>query len=257
MKFSIITLFPQMFDAFINVGVIRKAVGRGIAEIECINPRDFAENSYGCVDKRPFGGGPGMIMMAEPLKKSIISISKKHVKSNLVVINFSPCGDKLDQTLIEEFVSTRGDNNRRYCLICGRYEGIDERFIEKYVDLSISLGDFIISGGEIAAFVFLDSLIRRLPGVLGNKESGIHDSFMDGMLQYPHYTKPNIFESMEVPAILKSGDHKAIQSWRREKAIDKTIQSRPDLIRKYIDSGYFSDAELAYISNRSDCLTRK
>ena len=257
MKFSVITLFPQMFDVFADVGAVGRAVGNGIAEIECTNPRDFAENSYGCVDGKPFGGGPGMIMMAEPLKKSIISISKKHLKSNLMVINFSPCGKKLDQTLIEEFVSNRGEKNRRYCLICGRYEGIDERFIEKYVDLSISLGDFIVSGGEVAAFVFLDSLIRRLPGVLGNKESGMHDSFMHGMLQYPHYTKPNIFEAMEVPAILKSGDHKGIQAWRREKAIEKTIQSRPDLIRKYIDLGYFSDAELTYISNRIDCSTRK
>ena len=257
MKFSIITLFPQMFDAFVSVGVMGKALEKGIAEIECINPRDFAENSYGCIDKRPFGGGPGMIMMAEPLKKSIVAISKKHLKSDLVVINFSPCGQKLDQTLIEEIVTNRGDNNRRHCLICGRYEGIDERFIEKYVDLSISLGDFIVSGGEVAAFVLLDSLIRRLPGVLGNKESGTHDSFMDGVLQYPHYTKPNVFESMEVPAILKSGDHKAIQLWRREKAIEKTIQSRPDLIRKYLDMGNFSDAELAYINNRSECLKRK
>ena len=245
-----------MFDAFASVGVTGRAVGKGIAEIECINPRDFAGNSYGCVDRRPFGGGPGMIMMAEPLKKSLMAISKKHLKSNLLVINFSPCGQRLDQTLIEELVAHR-DNNRRYCLICGRYEGIDERFIEKYVDISISLGDFIVSGGELAAFVFLDSLIRRLPGVLGNKESAIHDSFMDGMLQYPHYTKPNVFESVEVPAILKSGDHKAIQLWRREKAIDKTLKSRPDLIRKYVDLGYFSDAELAYISERSDCLTRK
>ena len=257
MKFSIITLFPQLFDAFANAGVVGRAIGKGIAEIECINPRDFAENSYGCIDKRPFGGGPGMIMMAEPLKKSIIAISNKHLKSNLVVINFSPCGQKLDQTLIEEFISNRSDKDHRHCLICGRYEGIDERFIKKYVDLSISLGDFIVSGGEVAAFVFLDSLIRRLPGVLGNKESGTHDSFMDGMLQYPHYTKPNVFESMEVPAILKSGDHRAIHLWRREKAIDKTILSRPDLIRKYIGLGYFSDAELAYINKRSDWLTRK
>ena len=133
-----------------------------------------------------------------------------------MVINFSPCGQKLDQTLIEEIVTNRGDNNRRHCLICGRYEGIDERFIEKYVNLSISLGDFIVSGGEVAAFVLLDSLIRRLRVSWVIKESGTHDSFMDGMLQYLHYTKPNVFESMEV-LYFKICDHKAIQLWRRKK----------------------------------------
>ena len=236
MKFSIITLFPQMFDAFANVGVIGRAVGKGIAEIECINPRDFAGNSYGCVDKRPFGGGPGMIMMAEPLKKSIIAISKKHLKSNLVVINFSPCGQKLDQNLIEEFISNRSEKNRRHCLICGRYEGIDERFIEKYVDFSISLGNFIVSGGEVAAFVLLDSLIRRLPGVLVIK-SQEHDSFMGGMLQYPHYTKPDVLNLWRC-LYFEIWDHKAIRCGEG-KSIDKTIQSRPDLIRKYKDWDIF------------------
>ena len=249
MKFSVISIFPELFDVFAEVGVTGRAIGRGIAEIECINPREFTNDVRGCVDHRPYGGGPGMIMMAGPLQKAVDAAFQKHFDKKPKVVNFSPHGQALDQNLIERVVANRDEENQ-YCLICGRYEGIDERFIEKYVDISISIGDYVVSGGELAAFVFLDSVIRRLPGVLSNKESSLHDSFMQGMLQYPHYTKPSVFESMEVPSVLRSGDHKAIALWRREKAIEKTIQSRPDLIQKYINLGYFSKAELAYIREK-------
>tara|TARA_B100000575_G_scaffold294242_1_gene308910 strand:+ start:2639 stop:3403 length:765 start_codon:yes stop_codon:yes gene_type:complete len=253
MRISIVTLFPKLFDAFAEVGVTGRAIKRGIAEIECFNPREFAGNSYGSVDERPYGGGPGMVMMAEPLRKTINTIAEKHSGRNLVVINFSPCGQKLDQHFIEQLTS-KSDDVSQYCLICGRYEGIDERFIQKYVDISISLGDFVVSGGELGAFVLLDALLRRLPGTLGNKESSLHDSFMEGMLQYPHYTKPDIFESMRVPSVLKSGNHKAIEAWRREKAIERTLKHRPDLISKFIDSGYFSESELIYIREKQSLI---
>ncbi|GIR47912.1 MAG: hypothetical protein CM15mP58_00090 [Burkholderiaceae bacterium] len=190
MKFSInFAFFPNCLMLLLMLVLIGKQLGKEHAEIECINPRDFAENSYGCIDKRPFGGGPGMIMMAEPLKKSIIAISKKHLKSNLVVINFSPCGQKLDQTLIEEFVSNRGDNNRRHCLICGRYEGIDERFIEKICRFINKFGRFYCIWGRGSCFCFSRFFDKAVTRCFGNK-SQEHMILFGRNFTIPHYQNP-------------------------------------------------------------------
>ena len=229
MKFSIITLFPQMFDAFSNVGVIGRAVGRGIAEIECINPRDFAENSYGCVDERPFGGGPGMIMRPDVMSAALNSLEAKPGPQ----IYLSPRGRTLDQKLVKDLASEPG-----LVLVCGRYEGLDQRVIDKHQLMEVSVGDYVLSGGELAALTLLDSIVRLLPGVMGKEIGHRDESFENGLLEYPHYTQPRNFDGMMPPEVLLSGHHGEIAAWRAAESEAITKMRRPDLWANYVSNKY-------------------
>ncbi|MCL4124703.1 UNVERIFIED_CONTAM: hypothetical protein GTU68_050443 [Idotea baltica] len=224
MKFAVITLFPELLEAFLAAGVIGRAVQDKKISVALINPRSFTSDRHRTVDDRPFGGGPGMVMKAEPLIAAIDAAKAAipHAKT----VYLSPQGEPLKQPWLRAWGNTDG-----IILIAGRYEGIDERVIEQYVDAEISIGDFVLSGGEIAAMVVIDSLSRLIPGVLGSELSAEEDSFgEDGLLDHPHYTRPETLGQNAVPAVLKSGDHKAIAEWRRRMAVTRTWERRPDLL---------------------------
>ncbi|MFZ9035081.1 MAG: tRNA (guanosine(37)-N1)-methyltransferase TrmD [Francisellaceae bacterium] len=225
MKFTAISIFPEMFMALSAYGVSARACDRGIVEINVINPRDFSNNNYRRIDDRPFGGGPGMLMQYEPLAKSI-EMAKKALSKNVKVVYLSPQGRPLTQDKVKAFA--KEDD---LILLCGRYEGIDERLIESHVDEDISMGDYVLSGGELPAMVLMDSIIRLLPGVLNHAESAVEDSFYDHLLDCPHYTRPEILEDgRRVPEVLLSGDHKRIASWRHQQKLIRTYQRRKDLL---------------------------
>ncbi len=224
MKFAVITLFPELLKAFLAAGVIGRAVQDKKISVEIINPRDFTSDTHRTVDDRPFGGGPGMVMKAEPLIAAIEAA--KAVIPNAKTVYLSPQGAPLKQATLRSWRETTG-----IILIAGRYEGIDERVIEQHVDAEISIGDFVLSGGEVAAMVVIDGLSRLIPGVLGSELSAEEDSFgEDGLLDHPHYTRPEVLGQNAVPAVLKSGDHKAIAEWRRRMAVTRTWERRPDLL---------------------------
>lgn len=236
---KVIGLFPKMLDALLQEGVVAKAFDKGLVELELIQLRDFATNQYKQVDDRPFGGGPGMLLMAEPLKAAILSA--KESSPNAKVVYLSPGGAAFDQ----KKANTEAINQQDIIFICGRYEGIDHRIIETYVDEQWSLGDFVMSGGELALMSMLDAMIRLLPGVLGHELSAEQDSYMDGLLDCPHYTKPRSLKDLgEVPGVLVSGDHKRIASWRRQQQIELTAQNRPDLIKEAIRQKKLSQSDL-------------
>lgn len=222
MRFDIITLFPEMIDA-LNYGIPQRAQQQGLLEIKCWNPRDFAQNKHRNVDDRPYGGGPGMVMMAQPLQDAVFA-AKKDCTIAANVIYLSPQG----RTVTQSFLKQRSD--QRFIFLCGRYEGIDERLIDLVVDEEWSIGDYVLSGGEFAAMAMVDALIRLQPGALGHEDSAEQDSFSQGLLDYPHYTRPEIFEGVAVPKVLLSGDHQAIQAWRMQQAQQRTAQRRPDLL---------------------------
>ena len=221
MLFNILTIFPSLFDALDN-GVIGKAKKNGNFSIQFNNIRKHAVNNYGQIDGKPYGGGEGMVMMLEPLKKSLQDIPKNKVGK---VIYLSPQGTRLDNAKAKEL-----SKEKAITFICGRYEGIDQRFIDKYVDEEISIGDFIISGGEFAALCTIDAIIRHIPGVLGNDNSSESDSFSNGLLKGPQYSRPEIFDEMEVPDILLSGNHEKIKEWKELKSLEATVNRRPDLL---------------------------
>ena len=223
MNFNILTIFPEIFDIF-NVGLISKSIKKKLIKINTFDIRENSVNKHNHVDSKPYGGGEGMVMMAEPLAKTLSSIKKRQLGK---VIYLSPQGKKLDQKKVVSFAS-----RKNITLICGRYEGIDQRVIEKYVDEEISIGDFVLSGGEYAAICLIDAISRHIPGVLGNKDSYLKDTFSDGLLKGNVYTKPEIFEDMQVPEVLLSGNHKEIQKWRLENSLLQTFLKRPDLIAK-------------------------
>ena len=223
MNFNILTIFPEIFDIF-NVGLISKSIKKKLIKINTFDIRENSVNKHNHVDSKPYGGGEGMVMMAEPLAKTLSSIKKRQLGK---VIYLSPQGKKLDQKKVESLAS-----RKNITLICGRYEGIDQRVIEKYVDEEISIGDFVLSGGEYAAICLIDAISRHIPGVLGNKDSYLKDTFSDGLLKGNVYTKPEIFEDMQVPEVLLSGNHKEIQKWRLENSLLQTFLKRPDLIAK-------------------------
>lgn len=219
---GVITIFPEIFDAVIGFGTIRRAIESDNLEFESFNIRDFASDRRRTVDDRPYGGGPGMVLMPEPLA-ACIDAAKQRVEGPVMYL--SPQGDRFDQKMARELAALPG-----MILVCGRYEGIDERIIETRIDQEISIGDYVISGGEFPAMVMLDAIVRLLPGVLGNEESALQDSFSDGMLDCPHYTRPEIFEGLDVPKVLLSGNHQEIQRWRHQQALDWTRNRRPDLL---------------------------
>ena len=223
MNFNILTIFPEIFDIF-NVGLISKSIKKKLIKINTFDIRENSVNKHNHVDSKPYGGGEGMVMMAEPLVKTLSSIKKRQLGK---VIYLSPQGKKLDQKKVVSLAS-----RKNITLICGRYEGIDQRVIEKYVDEEISIGDFVLSGGEYAAICLIDAISRHIPGVLGNKDSYLKDTFSDGLLKGNVYTKPEIFEDMQVPEVLLSGNHKEIQKWRLENSLLQTFLKRPDLIAK-------------------------
>ena len=221
MKFDLITLFPEMFSAIKEEGVIARAIKKSIITINTWQLRDFSSNKYKNVDEKPYGGGPGMVMQVKPIRDCILEIKKKNLDTK--VIYLSPQGQKLDQKLVEELATFES-----LTMLCGRYEGVDERIIENDIDYEISIGDYVISGGELAAMVIIDAISRRLPNVLGNVAS-LKDSFTNNLLDYPHYTRPEEVDGQKVPEVLLSGNQAKIDAWRLEQSVKKTKQKRPDL----------------------------
>ncbi len=224
MKISVVTLFPAMFDAISEYGVTGRSIREGLVELVFYNPRDFTSDVHRTVDDRPFGGGPGMVMMVQPLRRAI-SAAAKHTESNKAHrICLSPQGRRLDQAGIKELLK-----HEHLVLVAGRYEGIDERVLEQDIDEEWSIGDYVLSGGELAAMVIIDCLIRMIPGALGHNESASRDSFYEGLLDHPHYTRP---VDERVPEVLLSGDHEAIERWRLKQSLGRTWLRRPDLLEK-------------------------
>ncbi len=229
MRFDVVTLFPELFAPFLTTGVTRRAYETGLVDVRLTNPRDFTEGNYKRVDDRPFGGGPGMVMLAEPLSKCLVEIQgQRRVQAPVVL--FSPAGKALDHGMVSRWAGSDGA-----VLICGRYEGIDQRFVDEYVTEQISLGDFVLSGGEIAAMALIDAVARLQPGVLNAEGSHKQDSFnpeLDGLLDCPHFTRPEVWHDRKVPDVLLSGHHRQIESWRREQGLLITAQERPELIER-------------------------
>jgi len=230
MWIGIITLFPEMFTALTDYGVTGRAFRDGKATLKLWNPRDYTEDKHRTVDDRPYGGGPGMLMKVEPLAKAIAAARKESTEVGndgepAKVIYLSPQGRLLKQEGVRKFSA-----NSKLIMVAGRYEGIDERLIESVIDEEWSLGDFVLSGGEYAAICFADAIVRLQPGVLGHKNSADEDSFSDGLLDYPHYTRPEELDGKAVPRVLLSGDHKAIAKWRHQQALGRTWQRRPELL---------------------------
>ena len=223
MQIVIVTIFPQMFDSFVCEGMTRRALETGQLQLEFRNPRDFTEDNHRQVDDRPYGGGPGMVMMAAPLNQAIGS-ARAAVRGR--VIYLSPQGRQLKQKRARELASEAG-----LVLLAGRYEGVDERVLEAEIDEEISIGDYVLSGGELPAMVLIEALVRYLPGVLGNEDSVKSDSFSAGLLDWPHYTRPEVYGEHQVPSVLLSGHHEEIRRWRMKQALGRTWQKRPELLR--------------------------
>lgn len=228
MWLGLITLFPEMFKAVSEQGITGRAVKTGLLTLQYWNPRDFTEDAYRRVDDRPYGGGPGMVMLAEPLRRSLAAAREAAAAAGLTpqVIYLSPQGRRLDQSGVRELAG-----GEAYILLCGRYEGIDERLLVQEVDAEWSIGDFVLSGGELPAMVMIDAVTRLLPGALGHAESAEQDSFSAGLLDCPHYTRPEVYAGETVPAVLLSGDHAAIRRWRLRESLLRTLSRRPDLLQ--------------------------
>jgi len=225
MRIDIITLFPQMFDALTHHGVVGRAIQRERLTLTYWNPRDYAGNRHNRVDDRPYGGGPGMVMQYQPLSDAILQAKERSPGSP--VIYLSPQGRQLNQQALQNMTNYSG-----MILLNGRYEGVDERLIERECDQEWSIGDYVLSGGELASMVLIDGMARLLPGVLGHEESAVLDSFSEGLLDYPHYTRPEIAGNGTVPPVLLSGDHRAIARWRMKQSLGRTWLRRPDLLKK-------------------------
>jgi tRNA (guanine37-N1)-methyltransferase len=224
MRIDVVTLFPDSLEGLTDLGVTGRAIRAGKVELHTWNPRDLATDRHRTVDDRPYGGGPGMVMAVEPLRSTIRAACEAAGGGTKVSL-LSPQGGRLDQAGVEELAGRQG-----LILVCGRYEGIDERVIESEVDEEWSIGDYVISGGELAAAVIVDAVARLLPGVLGDEQSALEDSFVDGLLDHPHYTRPEVDGENAVPDVLLSGDHEAIRRWRRKQALGRTWLRRPDLL---------------------------
>ena len=229
MNIYLITLFPELIQQAVAFGVLGRAIKQQQLYLQCFNPRDYAEDRHHTVDDRPYGGGPGMLMKVEPLAKAIMAakeVAELSSRKSAKVVYLSPQGSQLNQQLV---VNTAAQEND-LILIAGRYEGIDERLIESLVDEEWSVGDYVLSGGEFAALVVVDAITRLLPGVLGDDESALQDSFMQGLLDCPHYTRPETVNGQNVPDVLLSGDHNAIRRWRLKQSLGRTWLRRPDLL---------------------------
>jgi tRNA (guanine37-N1)-methyltransferase len=229
-QFDVVTLFPAMFEAVTREGITGRAHQDGLWGLGLWNPRAYADNAYRTVDDRPYGGGPGMLMIPRPLEAALGAAKAAQAAAGLqpLVIHLSPQGGKLDHAGV---MSLRGEmqGGRGAVLLCGRYEGIDERVLLRQVDREVSIGDYVLSGGELPAMVLIDALVRQLPGVLNDETSALEESFADGLLDCPHYTRPEEYEGMKVPEVLLSGDHRKIARWRLKQALMRTMARRPDL----------------------------
>ena len=221
MKINILTLFPEMFSGFFDESIMKRAIDNKLIEVNIVNIRDYANDKHQIVDDSPFGGGPGMLLKIEPLSKALESL--KHSK----IIYTSPQGKTFNQNIAKELFK-----EEEITIIAGRYEGIDERVIEEFVDMEISIGDYVLTGGEIPAMAIIDAVSRLIPGVLGNKASYEEDSFYNGLLDHPQYTRPAIYKNKKVPDILLSGNHAKIEEWRLKKSLERTKERRPDLLEK-------------------------
>jgi tRNA (guanine37-N1)-methyltransferase len=246
LRFDVISLFPAYFDPLRQQGVSRRAFDSGQMQLHCWNPRDFTSDPHRTVDDRPYGGGPGMVMLAEPLERTLDAIAAARRQAALPaapVWLFTPTGRRIDQALVESLAQSPGAT-----LLCARYEGVDQRLIDRRVDAEISLGDFVLSGGEIPALALLDAVSRLLPGVLGCAQSAQQDSFSSGLLDHPHYTRPERLDGEPVPDVLLSGDHARIARWRREQSLRLTLQRRPDLLDRMRQQGLLADSDLAFLA---------
>jgi tRNA (guanine37-N1)-methyltransferase len=244
MRFDVITLFPELFEPFTRVGITRRAFESGAVELHCFNPRDAVSGTYRRVDDRPFGGGPGMVFMSQPLLDSVNAIRQQRQDQAPVVL-FSPLGGRLDHAAVQGWSDSAGA-----ILICGRYEGVDQRFIDAHVDVQISLGDFVLSGGEIAAMALIDAVARLQPGVLGDQDSHHFDSFnpaLDGLLDCPHYTRPEHWQGQSVPSVLLSGNHQEIALWRRRQRLEATAALRPELLERARQGGALDSQDEAFL----------
>jgi tRNA (guanine37-N1)-methyltransferase len=229
MRFDVVTLFPEMFEAVTQYGVTRRAAERGRFQLQAWNPRDFTSDNYRTVDDRPYGGGPGMVMLAEPLQKAITAAKAAQAENGLArsrVVHLSPQGRLLTHDVVKELLA----RDEALILLASRYEGVDERLLRQQVDEEISIGDYVLSGGELAAMVLIDSLVRQIPGVLGDDASAEQDSFVNGLLDCPHYTRPEVYNGAAVPEVLMSGHHAEIEKWRLKQALGRTWERRPDLL---------------------------
>jgi len=229
-QFDVITLFPQMFEAVTGCGITGRAWERGLYRLQLWNPREFADNSYRTVDDRPYGGGPGMVMMAAPLEKSVTAARERQKSAGVRrtrVVYLTPQGRLLDHGLVMDLAAGNG-----LVLLAGRYEGVDERLIGRQVDDEVSIGDYVLSGGELAAMVVMDCIVRQMPGALGDADSASQDSFAEDLLDCPHYTRPEEYEGERVPPVLLSGNHAEIARWRLKQALGRTWRRRPDLLKK-------------------------
>jgi len=226
MWFGIVTLFPEMFAAITRYGITGRAVRNGLLQVACWNPRDFTHDRHRTVDDRPYGGGPGMLMKVQRLRDAILA-AKKAAGENVRVIYLSPQGRRLDQAGVRELAAAE-----KLILVAGRYEGIDERLLQSEIDEEWSLGDFVLSGGELPAMVMVDAVARMVPGVLGHRDSATEDSFFEGLLDCPHYTRPEELAGQQVPAVLLSGNHAEIRRWRLQQQLGRTWERRPDLLEK-------------------------
>ena len=248
MRFDVVTLFPEMFCAITDWGITRRAKEEDKWSLVTWNPRDFSTDHYRTVDDRPYGGGPGMVMLAEPLEKAIAAAKAAQAQALGIepgpVIYLSPQGAPLTHQRVSDLARLR-------CavLLCGRYEAIDERALDRCVDEELSIGDFVLSGGEIAAMAVMDAVVRLLPGVLGDAQSAQEDSFVEGLLDCPHYTRPEVYAGLEVPAVLLSGHHANIVDWRRKHALLATRNKRPDLLERARKQGRLSQKDESYLKD--------
>ena len=247
MRFDVITLFPELFASHLNLGITRRAFESGQVDVKLWPLRDFADNNYRRVDDRPYGGGPGMVMLAEPLERALTAVRAARAEPVAApLVHFTPTGRRIDQSVVEEFAAGPGA-----VLLCGRYEGIDQRFIDARVSLELSLGDFVLSGGELPALALLDAVARLQDGVLGDAQSHEQDSFSDGLLDCPHFSRPEVLEmglgARAVPEVLLSGHHAQIARWRREQSLELTARRRPDLIAAARADGRLTPVDEAHL----------
>jgi tRNA (guanine37-N1)-methyltransferase len=247
MQFDVVTLFPEMFAAITQSGITRRAFEQNKCALSLWNPRDFTTDNYRTIDDRPYGGGPGMVMLAKPLEAALDAAKARQTQQGLPaprVVYLSPQGKALTHERVMRFVAEPG-----VVLLCGRYEAVDQRLLDRCVDEEISLGDFVLSGGELPAMALMDAVIRQLPGVLNDEVSAVEDSFVNGLLDCPHYTRPEVVEGVAVPDVLMGGHHAEIEKWRRQQALAATAKKRPDLIAKARDAGLLSRADEKFLSS--------
>lgn len=247
MQFDVVTLFPEMFAALTQSGITRRAFEQRKCALTLWNPRDFTTDNYRTIDDRPYGGGPGMVMLAKPLEAALKAAKARQMQQGLTeprVIYLSPQGKALTHRRVVELTAEPG-----LVLLCGRYEAVDQRLLDRCVDEEISLGDFVLSGGELPAMALMDAMIRQLPGVLHDDASAVEDSFVNGLLDCPHYTRPEVYEGVAVPPVLLGGHHAEIEKWRRERALEATAKKRPDLIVQAREAGLLSRADEKFLSS--------